>query len=81
MISGIVGGLTAAPFDVMYVWHPPLSIGVTDGSGGLVINVPIPSNPSLAGAVMTVQEFIAALGGPLLGAGELSNGARMTFGF
>ncbi len=29
MISGILGGVAAAPFDVLYVWHPPLSIGVT----------------------------------------------------
>lgn len=36
MISGIVGGLTAAPFDVMYVWHPPLSVGVTAGVIGFL---------------------------------------------
>ena len=29
MLSAIVGGLLAAPFDVIYVWHPPLSIGVS----------------------------------------------------
>lgn len=29
MISGVIGGLLAAPFDVIYVWHPPLSVGVT----------------------------------------------------
>lgn len=28
MLSSIAGGLVAGPFDVMYVWHPPLSIGV-----------------------------------------------------
>lgn len=58
-----------------------LSIGSTNGSGGLVTNLPIPPSGALAGGVITMQEFIATLGGPLLGAGELSNGARMTFGF
>jgi colanic acid biosynthesis glycosyl transferase WcaI len=29
MLSAIVGGLLASPFDVMYVWHPPLSIGLS----------------------------------------------------
>lgn len=29
MLSGILGGLLAFPFDVVYVWHPPLSVGVT----------------------------------------------------
>jgi glycosyltransferase involved in cell wall biosynthesis len=28
MLSSIGGALRAGPFDVMYVWHPPLSIGV-----------------------------------------------------
>jgi colanic acid biosynthesis glycosyl transferase WcaI len=28
MLSAIVGGVASSPFDVMYVWHPPLSIGV-----------------------------------------------------
>lgn len=36
MISGILGGVTAAPFDVMYVWHPPLSVGVTAAILGLL---------------------------------------------
>ncbi len=58
-----------------------LSIGATDGSGGLVTNLPLPGNASLAGAVLTAQEFLVVLGGPLLGVGELTNGVRMTFGF
>lgn len=58
-----------------------VSIGSTDSNGGLVVNLPIPTNGQLAGAVMTVQEFIAVLGGPLLGAGQLSNGAEITFGY
>jgi glycosyltransferase involved in cell wall biosynthesis len=29
MLSAIVGGLLASPFDVIYVWHPPLSIGLS----------------------------------------------------
>ena len=28
MLSSIAGGLVAGRFDAMYVWHPPLSIGV-----------------------------------------------------
>ena len=28
MVSSVWGALLAGPFDVMYVWHPPLSIGV-----------------------------------------------------
>lgn len=36
MISGILGGVIAAPFDVIYVWHPPLSIGVTAAIVGLL---------------------------------------------
>ena len=36
MLSGIVAGLAASPFDVMYVWHPPLSIGVTAAAIGLI---------------------------------------------
>ena len=29
MLSSIAGGLVAGRFDAMYVWHPPLSIGVS----------------------------------------------------
>lgn len=58
-----------------------VSIGSTNASGSLVINLPLPNNSFLAGAVLTVQEFIATLGGPLLGAGQLSNGVELTFGF
>lgn len=36
MISGVIGCLTCAPFDVMYVWHPPLSVGVTAAIVGLL---------------------------------------------
>ncbi len=28
MLSAIVAGVVSSPFDVMYVWHPPLSIGI-----------------------------------------------------
>jgi hypothetical protein len=55
--------------------------GSTNASGALAVNVPIPANPTLLGAEMTVQELILVIGGPLLGIGELSNGARMTFGY
>ncbi|MCC6669467.1 MAG: hypothetical protein IT458_00280 [Planctomycetes bacterium] len=58
-----------------------LAFGSTNASGTLVANLPIPADPTLIGAVVTVQEFIAAAGGPLLQVGELSNGARLTFGF
>ncbi len=58
-----------------------VSIGATNGGGSLATNVPIPANPGLLGAVMTTQEFIFVPGGPLLGVGELSNGAEMTFGY
>ncbi|HLU39236.1 MAG TPA: hypothetical protein VK081_07610 [Planctomycetota bacterium] len=58
-----------------------LSVGSTTGAGGLVFQVPIPAHGALNGAVLTVQEFIAVPGGPLLGAGELSNGAQLTLGF
>jgi hypothetical protein len=56
-------------------------LGATDGSGGLVTNLPIPPDPSLVGGQMTAQELIVVGSGPLPGIGELSNGARMTFGF
>ena len=36
MLSGIAGGLLARSFDVMYVWHPPLSIGVTAAAIGFL---------------------------------------------
>ena len=36
MMSSIVGALLASPFDVMYVWHPPLSIGVAAAAIGLL---------------------------------------------
>ncbi|MEZ5964046.1 MAG: hypothetical protein R3F56_09400 [Planctomycetota bacterium] len=58
-----------------------LSVGSTNASGSLSVGLPLPANGQLAGAVMTAQEFIVQLGGPLLGAGQLSNGAEMTFGF
>lgn len=58
-----------------------VAFGVTSASGTLNVNLPIPQDPALVGGVMTVQEFIAVNGGPLLGFGEVSNGAEMTFGF
>ena len=57
------------------------AIGTSNGTGGLTSVIPIPSNPALVGAVITVQEFIVASGGPMLGVGELTNGLQMTFGF
>jgi colanic acid biosynthesis glycosyl transferase WcaI len=36
MGSAIFGGLLARSFDVMYVWHPPLSIGVAATAIGLL---------------------------------------------
>lgn len=36
MISGILGGLASARFDVIYVWHPPLSVGITAAIIGLL---------------------------------------------
>ena len=57
------------------------SVGSTNVSGTLLSIIPIPGNPALLGAVMTTQEFIVKIGGPLLGVGELSNGAEMTFGY
>jgi hypothetical protein len=58
-----------------------IGFGVTDGSGALAVNIPIPVDVGFIGVVLTAQEFIAVNGGPLLGVGELSNGAQMTFGF
>jgi len=58
-----------------------VAFGTTTASGGLGATLPLPASPALLGAVVTVQEFILAAGGPLLGLGELSNGAQMTFGF
>lgn len=36
MVSSIVGGLFSRSFDVMYVWHPPLSIGVAAAAIGAI---------------------------------------------
>ena len=36
MLSSIVGGVLAGPFDVIYVWHPPLSIGVAAAAIGFI---------------------------------------------
>jgi hypothetical protein len=56
-------------------------VGATNGSGALTANVPVPSDKNLLGVVLTAQELIAAAGGPLLGAAELSNGLRLTLGY
>ena len=37
MMSSIVGALRADPFDVIYVWHPPLSIGVAAAAIGFLL--------------------------------------------
>src|SRR5688572_1291684 len=34
MLSSIAGGLAAGRFDVIYVWHPPLSIGIAAAAIG-----------------------------------------------
>lgn len=57
-----------------------LTAGGTNAGGSLVVNLPLPANPNLIGAVLTTQEFIVSLGGPVLGVGVLSNGARLTLG-
>ena len=36
MVSAIFGGMMAGSFDVMYVWHPPLSIGVAAAAIGVL---------------------------------------------
>jgi hypothetical protein len=43
--------------------------------------LPIPASADLVGSVVTVQEVLAVVGGPLLGVAELSNGAELTLGF
>jgi hypothetical protein len=58
-----------------------VALGATNTSGVLATNVPLPADPSLAGGVMTTQALIVVTSGPLPGIGELTNGARMTFGF
>jgi glycosyltransferase involved in cell wall biosynthesis len=36
MFSSIGGALAARPFDVMYVWHPPLSVGMAAAAIGMI---------------------------------------------
>ncbi len=57
------------------------SAGSTNGTGTLIANAPIPGDPAFLGAVVTAQDLIAVLGGPLLNVAELSNGLEMTLGF
>jgi glycosyltransferase involved in cell wall biosynthesis len=40
MVSAVVGCLLASQFDVMYVWHPPLTVGVTAAIACLLLRRP-----------------------------------------
>lgn len=58
-----------------------VAIGTSTASGTLAVPIAIPANPALVGGVLTAQEFVAVVGGPLLGVGELTNGVQMSVGF
>jgi photosystem II stability/assembly factor-like uncharacterized protein len=53
----------------------------TNGAGQSLTNLLIPNDAGLVGGVATAQMFVQSSGGPLLGVGELSNGAQLRLGF
>ena len=53
----------------------------TSAAGTWTLDLQVPNDVSLLGAVLTAQVFVYVDGGPLLGVGELSNGLEMRIGF
>jgi hypothetical protein len=86
-VSLLVAGGPASPLAlgscVLQVALPFLSvpIGNSNGSGGLVANLAIPSGPENVGVALVAQALIVAPGGPLFGVAELTNGLELALGF
>ena len=58
----------------------PFAAGFTDGIGAWNLGLPIPGISILIGSPVVAQAFVVGLGGPMLGAGDLSNGLQLVLG-
>ncbi|HLQ37184.1 MAG TPA: hypothetical protein VK348_05260, partial [Planctomycetota bacterium] len=59
----------------------PFATSATSASGTWSFNLTIPPIADLVSAPVVAQTLILDAGGPLLGAGDLSNGLQLTLGF
>ena len=57
-----------------------VAAGSTSAQGGWSFALPIGTSRLNAGALLAVQAFVQVGGGPVLGAGDLSNTVELTFG-
>jgi hypothetical protein len=72
------------PGCVVHVNGPGLlsvASGSTDAGGAWSMGLVVPEDHLLAGLDATLQALVVVPGGPLLGAGEASNGLHLTLGF
>jgi hypothetical protein len=58
-----------------------LGAGMTTATGTWTFGMSLPSIPALVGGGAVVQTFVFAPGGPMLGAGVLSNALQLTLGY